>query len=129
MLLSDACLDFMSEKTLTTPHAKHALPRVAFLARVVLHACVLLVVTLLPCTTLCLGLPNVTESESPAGPDELSEEKAVCLQVRTRVVRNQPSSPLQVPVRGGFSRVTSRLASLPHSGHRLPNHLLAPLRC
>ena len=129
MLVGDACLDFMIEKTLTTPLAKHALPRAAFFARVLSHACVLFVVTLFPCTTLSLGLPNVTESESPAGSDESSEEEAVCLQVRTRVVRNQPSSPLLVPDRVGFRHATARLASLPHAGHRLPNHLLAPLRC
>jgi len=119
----------MSRKTLATFQAKHAIPRVAFFARVLAHAAVLFVAALFPCTALSLGLPNVTESESPAGPDEPSEEEAVCLQARSRVARSQPSSPLLVPVRVGFRRAAARPASVPHSGHRLPNHLLAPLRC
>ena len=82
-----------------------------------------------PCATPSFGLLNVTESEAPVDQDESSEEEAISVQARTRVGRDQPGLRLLVPVHGGLSLATASIASLPHSGHRLSNNLLAPLRC
>ena len=119
----------MSKCRSTTLLAKHALPRAAFFSRILLHSCVLFVVVLFSCTAPGLGLLAVTGSEAPVDQDESSEEEAISVQARARVVRDQPGSPLLVPVRGGLSLATSGVAGVPHSGHRLPNHLLSPLRC
>jgi hypothetical protein len=119
----------MSRKTPTSLQAKHALASVAFFARVLLHSSVLFVVALFPCTEPGIGLLNSTESEAPVDQDESSEEEAISEQARTGVGRDQPGSPLPVPVRVGLSLTTVGIARVPNSGHRLPNNLLAPLRC
>ena len=119
----------MSKKTPTSLQAKHAFPRGAFFARVLLQASVLFVVALFPCATPSFGLLTVAESEAPVDQDESSEEEAISVQARTRVGRNRPGSPLLVPVRDGLNLATASIAVVPHSGHRLPNNLLAPLRC
>ena len=109
--------------------AKRALPRMAFFARVLLHSSVLFVMALFPCATPSFVLLTETESEAPVNQEELSEEEAISVQARTRVGRDQPASPLLGAVRGGLSLATASIAGVPHSGHRLPNNLLAPLRC
>ncbi|MDA1051184.1 MAG: hypothetical protein O3C40_11985 [Planctomycetota bacterium] len=119
----------MSKKTQTSFQAKHALARVAFFARVLLHSSMLFVVALFPCATPGMGLVNVTESEAPADQDESSAKEAISLQCRTRVVRNQPSSSFVVPMRSGLGLAAAKIAGHLHTGHRLSNNLLAPLRC
>jgi len=121
--------DHVSKNTPISLRAKHALPRVEFLARVLLHSSVLFVVALFPCATPSFGLLNVTESEAPVDQDESSEKEAISVQARTRVGGDQPDSPLLVPMRGGLSLAVASIASVPNSGHRLPNNLLVPLRC
>jgi hypothetical protein len=119
----------MSKKSPTSLQAKHALPWVAFFARVLLHSSVLLVGALFPCATPTLGLLTVAESEAPVDEDESSEELAISVRDRTRVDRDPPGSPLLGPVRGGLSLAPSSTASVTNSGHRLPNNQLAPLLC
>lgn len=119
----------MSKNRPTRLRAKHALPRVAIFARVLLHSSVLFVVALFPCATPSFGLLNATESEAPVDQDESSEEEAINVQARTRVGRDQPGFRRLGPVHGGLKVATVNITSLPHSGHRLSNHLLAPLRC
>ena len=118
----------MSKKTPTSLQAKHVLASVALFARDWLHSSVLFAVALLPCTTPSFGMLNSTEFEAPVDQHESSAEEAISVQARTRVGRDQPGSPLLVPVRGGLSLATASIAVVPHSGHRLPNNLLAPLR-
>ena len=119
----------MSKHAPTLFQTHRALPRAAFLARALLHAAVLLVMSVFPCTPPGLELLNVAESEAPFDQDQSSEEEAISVHARARVGRGQPGWPLLVPVRGGLSLVTAEVATAPRSGHRLPNDLLAPLRC
>lgn len=119
----------MINKTPTLLQARHALSRVAFSTRVALHFSVLFVLALFPCHTPSVGLLDLTESEAPLDQDESSEEAAVGVQARTHIRRRQAGFSLLVPVRGGLSLSTAGTANIPHSGHRLPNNLMAPLRC
>ncbi len=119
----------MSKKTPTSLRAKHALRCVAFFARVLLYSSVLFVVAFFPCNTPTFGLLTVAESEAPVDEGESSEDVAISVRVRTQVDRDQLGSQLLGPVRGGLSLATSSTASVTNSGHRLPNNLLAPLRC
>lgn len=98
------------------------------LPRLALHSLVLIVVVLLPCTTPSLGLRNSSESEAPVDEDESLKKEAISTQARTRIGRSQPGRPLLMPVLVGL-RCSAGISSFPRSGHRLPNNLLAPLRC
>jgi len=86
----------MSKSTPTSLQAKHALPRVATFARVLMHSSVLFVVALFLCATPGLGLLNVPESEAPVDQDESPEEEAISVQAPTRVGRGQLGSSLRV---------------------------------
>jgi hypothetical protein len=120
----------MSKNTLIPLQAKYAIRRVTLLASVLLHCSVLFAVTLFPCATPWLGRVNATESEAPVDQDESSAKEAISLQPRTRAVRKQPGSPLLVvPMHGGLSHAAAKIAGHLHTGHRLSNGLLAPLRC
>lgn len=120
----------VSKNSTMSLQARYALRRVALLARVLLHCSVVFVLALCPCATPSLGLINVAESEAPADQDESSLTKeAISSQCRAGVVRNQSSSPFAAPLRGGVSLAAAKIAGHPHTGHRLSNNLLAPLRC
>ena len=71
---------------------------------------------------------QLTESESPVHEDESSEEEAVSVQARTRVYGNPPGVLSMITRHGDLSHSTGT-ASTARSGHRLPNNLMAPLRC
>jgi hypothetical protein len=123
-----------TKETPTSLRAKRSLSSVAFVARVLLHSFVLFVVVLFPCAAPSFGLFNLTESEAPVEEDESSEEEVTKVQARIRVARirvarDQPGLPFLVPMRGRLNLATASMAGVPHSGHRLPNSLLAPLRC
>jgi len=119
----------MSNKTHTLLHVKRFLPRMAFSARVALHVSVLFVVALFPSSTPGLGQHDLTESAAPVEQDESSEEAAIRVQVRTRFGRDELGLPLSASLPGGPSLPTTGTSRAPQAGHRLPNHLLAPLRC
>jgi hypothetical protein len=106
---------------------KHMLPRVAIFSLVV-HSSVFFAVALFPCATLNFGPREVTESEAPVEREASSEEVAISAQSRTRVVRSHAGMRLLVTLRIRLNLSTST-AGIARSGHRLPNHLLAPLRC
>ena len=117
----------MSNTAFTFFQAKHMLPRVAIFSLVV-HASVFFAVALLPCASLSFGLREATESEAPVEREGSPEEVAIYAQSRMRVVRSHASIRLLVTLRTRLKLSTSS-ASVARSGHRLPNHLLAPLRC
>lgn len=119
----------MSKNWPTSLQAKYVARRVAFFARILLHSSVLFVLALFPCATPSFGLLTETESEAPVDQDESSEKEATGVQARTRVGHNELGSRLVVSVRGGSSLTAVNIAVVPHSGHRLPNNLLVPLRC
>ena len=119
----------MSKKIRISLQANLALPRLAFLARVVLHVAVLFVVGLFPSATPGFGLLAATEFEAPMDQDESSGEEAISVLARTRARREQPGSLLLAPVRCGTNLSAASRVDVPRSGHRLPNNLLAPLRC
>lgn len=89
----------------------------------------MLVAAFFPCAASSFGLLNVVESEAPFDQDESSQENAISVQIRTRAGRDQPGLQLPAPVRASLNVATASIAAVPHSGHRLPNNLLAPLRC
>ena len=97
--------------------------------RFLLQAYVLLVVACFPSATPSLLLLPATESEAPVEQEASPEEAALAEQTRTRVARDQLSRRLPVPLRVIRANGPSRLTILPPSGHRISNHLLAPLRC
>jgi hypothetical protein len=104
------------------------LARMACSARVAFHFSVLLVVALLPFPPHSNGLLDLTESEAPVERDESSEEATVHVQAGKRVGHNE--SGLLLSVSGHRLRLlTTGTAGAPQSGHRLPNNLMAPLRC
>lgn len=104
------------------------LPCLAFATRVSLHAAVMLVVAIFPCATPSLALRPATESEAPVDQDETSQEQDFSLQAKPRIGRRQTGVPLQVPVHISL-RVSHEAVRATMPGHRLPNNLLAPLRC
>lgn len=108
-------------------HVHGSLPRMLFCARFALPLSALLVVAFLPCAIPRTGLLNSSESEAPVERDESSSEAEFSSQTRTRVPRNQASQQL-LSATPGERRATPGV-SFPRAGHRLPNHLLAPLRC
>ncbi|MEO8494529.1 MAG: hypothetical protein ABI614_05640 [Planctomycetota bacterium] len=123
----------MVTKMPTRLPAKPPFPRVMLLVRVLVHVCIVSVAALFPCATPSLGLFHVnvstTESEAPADQDNSSETEAISVQIRARFGGTQSGLPLKVAARCGVRVATVNIASLPQSGHRLANHLLAPLRC
>ena len=88
----------MSKNLPRSLQAKLALPRLAFLARAVVHIAVLLVVALFPSATPSFGLFTATEFEAPMDQDESSEEEAISVLARTRAGRERPGSQLLAPV-------------------------------
>ncbi len=115
----------------TTPSLLKTKPLLWGLAfvRLLLHAVVLFVVAIFPCAAPTLGSRTVTESEKPVDQDETSQEKDVNLQARTRVGGRQRGVPLLVPGGSRPSVSAQVMVRASRSGHRLPNNLLAPLRC
>ncbi|MCA9145193.1 MAG: hypothetical protein KDB05_20500 [Planctomycetales bacterium] len=118
----------MKNTTSNARQTRQFLPRLAFVARVWLHAAVMLVLAIFPIATPSLGLRPVTESEAPVDQDENSHEQDISLQTKTRIGRRQTGVPLQVPASVSL-RVSHAAARPPVAGHRLHNNLLAPLRC
>jgi hypothetical protein len=121
--------DCMSKRWLASRLGKRVSPSTAFFARVLLHAAILFVVALLPCSPSSFGLSTGTESEAPMDEDGSSEEEAITVQARSRVRRIQFGLPALLPPPCGLSFKTTGNAGDPPSGHRLSSHLLAPLRC
>jgi hypothetical protein len=119
--------DIVTNTTLLLLQAKH-LVRGLTPVRVLMHAAVLFVVAIFPCTSSTQGSRTVTESEAPVDQDETSQERDISLQDGTRVRCKQLSVALPVPNRIGLL-VSVRTAGASRSGHCLPNGLLAPLRC
>lgn len=109
--------------------ARHTLPLQASLVRVLLQSSLLLVVASFPYATSGVELFEVTGSEAPFDQGESPAEDAIGVRTRTRTGHKQTETRFAVPASGGLSLATTVISSLPSSGHRLANNLLAPLRC
>ncbi|WP_442508602.1 hypothetical protein SH528x_000126 [Novipirellula sp. SH528] len=95
-----------------------------------LFRCLLLVgAVLLPGIMPCIGLQwSLAECEAPLDAAESSEEAVVRTQGHTPLRRSQPESRhLVVAYRRATFRVVSDMDRTAPSGHRLANHLMAPL--
>lgn len=119
----------MSKNQPVRRQVERILPRVPNLARVLLHASILFVVALFPCSPSSSGLFTGTESEAPMDEDGSSQEEAITVQARSRVRHIQFGLPAVLSPPCGLSLKTTGEAGVPLSGHRLSSHLLAPLRC
>ena len=104
------------------------LPREVCFALVVLQFVLLFVVALFTCTTHTFALRDLSESEVPAEQEQAGKEPVINQQARVHVRHSLPRMPLLVSER--YGQMLSRQAAIaPQPGHRLPNNLMAPLRC
>lgn len=111
------------------PHQIHHPER--FWVSVAWRISLLLAVALLPGTAPSLGLLGMTEIEAPFDNGQSSEQTVVRAQSRSNpnLRHHQPQSVLLVALhRNALNLVVRGFEGTTRSGHRLPNHLLAPLR-
>lgn len=118
----------MSNKVHTSLRMKRALPRVLFSAPVALRFLLVLTISLFTFATPSLGQRELTESEAPLQEEQSNTEAAFSERALARVPQDQPERLVLVPLQKSVRRLV-RVDSAPKSGHRLPNHLMAPLRC
>jgi len=118
----------MSSKVHTSTRVKHALPRVLFSAPVALRFLLVLAISLFTCATPSIGQRELVESEAPLQEEHSNEEAAVSERALAGFPQNQLGFRLLVPLQNSQSRL-ARVDNSPKSGHRLSNHLMAPLRC
>jgi hypothetical protein len=104
------------------------LPRVMASAPVALHVLLLLAVVQFTCAAPSLSSRDLTESESPVEEEQGGEESVANSESHSRIRHRPPTVRFLVFKRERLDLIT-RTASLPPSGHRFANHLLAPLRC
>ena len=100
-----------------------------FSAQLALHLLLLFIVALFTCSTPCITSWDLTESESPAEQEQTSQESVINQQARARVRLSLPKMPLPVSLQQRGLTLNTQAAIAPPSGHRLSNHLMAPLRC
>lgn len=101
--------------------------RIVCFRRLALHSLFLLVVPLLPTGASGFGLLRASEGEAPVGQEDHTEV-APCGSQDEKLER-QALRHWRLLTPSHATRRTLDVAKATGSGHRLPNNLMAPLRC